>query len=54
MSRSLESGTERTIASLEGKPGSLGRFALATDENYLYFTWDENVGDIWVMDVVTG
>ena len=35
MSLSLESDTERTVASLEGKPGSLseGEDALATDGN---------------------
>jgi hypothetical protein len=26
--------------------------ALATDGEHLYFSWREDVGDIWVMDVV--
>lgn len=30
----------------------VGGFALATDDHYLYFTWQEDIGDIWVMDVV--
>jgi len=32
--------------------GSLGSEALATDGRYLYFAWEEDIGDIWVMDVV--
>jgi len=27
--------------------------AVGTDGVYVYFTWQENQGDIWVMDVVT-
>jgi len=30
----------------------LGPIALATDGNYLYFTWEDDLGDISVMDVV--
>ena len=26
--------------------------SLATDGEYIYFRWEENLGDIWVMDVV--
>ena len=26
---------------------------VSTDGSYLYFQWEENLGDIWVMDVVT-
>ncbi len=26
--------------------------ASATDGSYLYFTWQDDLGDIWVMDVV--
>jgi len=25
---------------------------LSTDGAYLYFTWEQDLGDIWVMDVV--
>jgi len=36
----------------KGKPrGNLGCMSLATDGKYLYFTWEEDFGDIWVMDV---
>ena len=28
-----------------------GSEAFATDGQYLYFTWEEDIGDIWVRDV---
>ena len=46
-------GSERTIADFSGKRGALSTKALATDDQYLYFGWIEDLGDIWVMDVVT-
>jgi Tol biopolymer transport system component len=42
---------ERPVTNLTGRRGMLGPTALATDGDYLYFTWDEDVGDLWVMDV---
>jgi TolB protein len=42
---------ERPVTDFAGKRGRLGREALATDGRYLYFTWEEDLGDIWVMDV---
>ncbi len=36
---------------LEGRRSFLDN-ALATDGQYLYFHWRENIGDILVMDVV--
>ena len=47
-------GAARRMTELEGKPGALGNAALATDGEHLYFAWEEDLGDIWVMDVVTG
>jgi Tol biopolymer transport system component len=44
-------GAERTVTDLSGKHGNLGLEALATDGEYLYFTWEEDLADIWVMDV---
>ena len=46
-------GAARRVTKLEGKPGGLGNAALATDGKHLYFAWEEDLGDIWVMDVVT-
>jgi Tol biopolymer transport system component len=43
--------TERIVAEFEGRPGRLGEFTLATDGRFLFFTWEEDVGDIWVMEV---
>ena len=48
----FEDRRERLVANLSGKLGSSGVNALATDGEYLYFTWEETLGDIWVMDVV--
>jgi Tol biopolymer transport system component len=47
---SLEDGREYPLTDLVGRRGSLS-FNLATDGRYLYFHWDEEVADIWVMDV---
>ena len=49
---SPEGGDERVVADLSDKRGKLGDSALATDGEYLYFTWEEDLGDVWVMDVV--
>lgn len=47
----LEDRSERLVTELSGRRGSLGRSALATDGQYIYFTW-KDLGDIWAMDVV--
>ena len=46
-------GSEIRLTDLTGKRGQRGSFALTTDDEYLYFTWQEDLGDIWLMDVVT-
>ena len=51
---SLDDGSERVMTDLSGRRGSMGPTALATDGNYLYFTWEDDLGDIWVMDMLTG
>ncbi|GMR23093.1 MAG: hypothetical protein BMS9Abin37_1493 [Acidobacteriota bacterium] len=43
---------ERQLTAFEGRPGNPPLYAPATDGRYLYFTWEEDIGDIWVMDVV--
>ena len=43
---------ERPVTDLRGKRGYLESLSLATDGRYLYFTWGEDLSDIWVMDVV--
>ena len=52
-SLSLDDGQEERVTDLVGRHGSVG-WVLDTDGRYLYFTWQEDLGDIWVMDVVTG
>ena len=42
----------RVNTDFTGRPGRPGGFALATDGDYLYFTLENDVGDLWVMDVV--
>jgi hypothetical protein len=47
---SLEDSREYPLTALVGRRGTPG-WALATDDRFLYFTWREDMGDIWVMDV---
>ena len=49
---SLTDGNERPATHLAGQRGTLSSTVPATDGQYLYFTWRNDVGDIWVMDVV--
>ena len=50
-----ETGTtaERQLTDFVGKPGSLASLD-DTDGEFLYFTWREDHGDLWVMDVAQG
>ena len=43
---------ERRVTDFRGRRGYLEPLSLATDGSYLYFTWGEDLSDIWVMDVV--
>ena len=47
---SLEESTERRLTDLVGRRGQLS-YELATDGRFLYFTWEDELADIWVMDV---
>ncbi len=47
-----EGGDARKLTDFSEKRGSMADNYLATDGKYLYFTWREDAGDIWVMDVV--
>jgi Tol biopolymer transport system component len=49
---SLGDGKVSRLTKLEGRRGNIG-YDFATDGRYLYFTWREDDGDIWVMDVAT-
>ena len=45
----LEGGAERALTDFAGKRGDLGY--PQTDGDFLYFSVDEDSGDVWVMDV---
>jgi eukaryotic-like serine/threonine-protein kinase len=42
---------ERRLTNLSGRRGALWG-SVATDGTFLYFIWSEDVGDLWVMDLV--
>ena len=50
---SPEDGTVEAMTDLVGRQGRLSAECLATDGQFLFFAWREDLGDIWVMDVVT-
>ncbi|MEE8148183.1 MAG: hypothetical protein V3T24_11300, partial [Longimicrobiales bacterium] len=47
------SSTDRQLTDFVGRPGYLDRL-WDTDGEFLYFTWNEDHGDLWVMDVEQG
>jgi len=47
-------GTPRRIADLSGRAGTLGLEGLALDDRYVYFVWQNDLGDIWVADLIEG
>ncbi len=49
---SIDNGGERRLTELNGRRGNLEYQATATDDKYVYFSWQEDTGDIWVTDVV--
>jgi len=49
---SLSNRQERPLTALTGKRGYVGGAALATDGRYLYFSWEESIGDIWAADII--
>ena len=48
----LDNGIERLLADFSGKSGTVGPFSLATDRNWLYFTWQTAEAAFWTMDVI--
>lgn len=51
---SVTDGVERPVTELRGRQGQPFFQSLSRDGKSLYFTWAEDLGDIWVMDVVDG
>jgi hypothetical protein len=48
---SVENDRERRLTLFTGKQGRPGQYTIDADEDYVYFTWRDDVGDIWVMDI---
>ena len=48
--KELGSSTDRQLTDFVGRSGYLGQL-YDTDGEFLYFAWNEDHGDIWVMDV---
>jgi len=48
---SIENSRERRLTDFTGKQGQPRPYAIDTDGDYVYFTWRDDVSDIWVMDV---
>jgi hypothetical protein len=42
-------GRERMLMDVSGRRGTVGLYGTPTDGKYIYFTWDEDLGDLWVM-----
>ena len=51
---SLEDRSERPITDFVGRRGTLHTQAPASYDGYLYFTWRDDIGVIWVIDVTDG
>lgn len=47
---SVEEGFERPVTDLVGRPGSLGSDSLDLHREQIYFIWEEDLSDLWVMD----
>ena len=50
----VDIGDAQPVTDLTGRRGRIGRAALSTDGVYLCFTWEEDLGDIWVMELESG
>lgn len=51
---SVDGKAERAMTNLVGKRGYLEGSVFATDRRHLYLSWNEDLSDIWVMDVTAG
>jgi Tol biopolymer transport system component len=48
---SLKDLSERPVTNLVGKRGTVGVMQPSTDGTFLYFPWQDDLADIWVMDI---
>ena len=45
--------TSQVVVDLSGRQGSLGIYNTPSDGKYIYFIWEENLGDIWTMTIAS-
>ena len=45
--------TSQVVADLSGRRGSVGIYSTHSDGKFIYFIWEENLGDIWTMTVAS-
>jgi Tol biopolymer transport system component len=50
---SLNDLSERPVTNLMGKRGTVGVMQPSTDGKFLYFPWQDDLADIWVMDIAS-
>jgi Tol biopolymer transport system component len=48
----LADRTERPVTAFAGRRGSPGVMIPAVSDTHLYFTWRDDLGDIWTMDIL--
>ena len=51
---SISTRQARRLTKLLGRRGTLGTMGIATDGSYVYFAWRDDIGDIWVSDIIPG
>jgi Tol biopolymer transport system component len=44
---------EQRLTNFEGRKGRVEGNAIDVDDQYIYIAWRDDIGDIWVMDIVT-
>jgi hypothetical protein len=49
----VDGGGVRTVVDLSGRRGSLGVYGTPSDGKYVYFIWEEGLGDIWTMETTS-
>jgi Tol biopolymer transport system component len=48
---SIDGKSARPLTALTGRRGFIHANALSTDDKFVYFTWEDGVSDVWVMDI---
>jgi WD40 repeat protein len=48
-----QGATARVVVNLSGRRGTLGVYGTPSDGKFIYFIWEENLGDIWTMTLAS-